>query len=510
MGGRGEETLEVRGGTPLRGRVRVGGAKNAALPMLAATLLIDGPVTLRRVPDLTDTRLMRGLLRGLGARVAPGGGADGGGAVTVDAAAIRFPSSPLEPDAAAVGAMRGAVCLLGPLLGRLSRNGGGAVRLARVGGCDLGPRPIDRHLAGLEALGATVARDGDGVTVSVDELRGAQFDLSAPPAPGLPPVPTVTGTANLLCAAAVARGVSVLRGAAREPEVVALGRFLNAAGARVSGLGTDTLHVVGVPALRPVPHESPAAVLPGDRIEAATWMIAAAATGGRVVLDGVRPAHVAAVAKLLRDCGATVSDRGAGPNRGVRVVAGGRPRAAEAFASAFPGLPTDVLPQLAALALAADGTSLLTDGVFPGRVAHLAPLARFGGTVERAGGTAAVAGGPLRPAEVHAPDLRSAAALLIAALAADGTSRLGGAAVLRRGYERLDRKLRSLGAGAAFLGAAECSEPRPTLSIPGPVTSREGGSRNRGGWRAPTAGRILAAVRPAPVPAEAPPCSAAA
>ena len=488
----GKSVLEVIGGTPLRGRVRVGGSKNAALPMLAAALLPTGTTVLRRVPELTDTRGMIGLLRGLGANVTRSGGT-----VAVDPDAIASAGAVVEPDPAGVGAMRGAVCLLGPLLGRAALAGGGAVRLAKVGGCDLGPRPIDRHLAGFEALGATVERRGDGVIVSVERLRGAELNLAAPPAAGLPAVPSVTGTINLLCAAAVADGTSVLRGAAREPEVAAVGRLLNAAGARIAGVGTDVLTVTGVQTLRGVRHAAPAAVAPGDRIEAATWMIAAAATGGRVVIDGVAPTDVAAVADVLRDAGAAVTTCGSGLNRSIRVVADERPRSFEARGAAFPGLPTDVLPQLAALAAVADGTSVLTDEVFPGRTAHLAPLARFGGTVERAGAAAVLTGGPTRGTEVFAPDLRAAAALLIAALAAAGSSRIAGADLLLRGYERPAAKLRSLGAAVGPAGRSE-----PTTGDR-PVRERVGG-----GWRMSHAGRILADVRTAPP--ETVPCSAAA
>ena len=484
--------LEVTGGTPLRGRVRVGGSKNAALPMLAAALLPTGTTVLRRVPELTDTRGMIGLLRGLGANVTRGGGT-----VAVDPDAIASAGALVEPDPAGVGAMRGAVCLLGPLLGRAALAGGGAVRLAKVGGCDLGPRPIDRHLAGFAALGAAVERRGDGVTVSVDRLRGAELNLAAPPAAGLPAVPSVTGTINLLCAAAVAEGVSVLHGAAREPEVAAVGRLLIAAGARIAGLGTDVLTVTGVQTLRGVRNAAPATVAPGDRIEAATWMIAAAATGGRVVIDGVAPSDVAAVADVLRDADASVTTCGSGLNRSIRVVAGDRPRSFEARSAAFPGLPTDVLPQLAALAALADGTSVLTDEVFPGRTAHLAPLARFGGTVERAGAAAVLTGGPTRGAEVSAPDLRAAASLLIAALAAEGTSRIAGADLLLRGYERPAAKLRSLGAVVGSVGRAN-----------EPTGDRPGVRRGRRGWRSTPAGRILADVRTAPP--ETVPCSAAA
>ncbi len=337
------------------------------------------------------------------------------------------------------------------------------------------------------------------MTVSARRLRGTTVNLSAPPAPGLPPVPSVTGTSNLLCAAAVAEGETVLQGAAREPEVVALGQLLIAFGARIEGLGAETVRVVGVRALHPSPNDAPAAVVPGDRIEAATWMIAAAATGGRVVVDGVEPADVRVVADLLQRSGVLVTTCGDGPHRSVRVTALSRPLALEARSAPFPGLPTDVTPQLGALAAIADGTSFLTDDVFPGRIAHLAPLAQFGASIRRAGAEAVVGGTSLQAANVQAPDLRAAAALLIAALAARGTSRIGGASVLLRGYERPVEKLCSL--GATVSSAAYDLGARPA--------NRSG----RIGWRAPGAAGILRGSRPGspePVSKEILVCSAAA
>ncbi|NNJ27072.1 UDP-N-acetylglucosamine 1-carboxyvinyltransferase 2 [Planctomycetes bacterium LzC2] len=346
----------------------------------------------------------------------------------------------------------------------------------------------------MEALGAAVSRDERGVTVSVDRLRGARINLSAPPAPGLPGVPTVTGTMNLLCAAAVAQGVTVLHGAAQEPEVIALGELLIAAGANIDGLGTDTLRILGVPKLHGVNAPSPATAVPGDRIEAGTWMIAAAATGGRVVIDGVDPDHVAALSESLRDAGAVVSVCGSGSHRAIRVIGPSRPTALEVRSEAYPGLPTDLLPQLAALAAVAEGVSLLTDDVFPGRNAHLAPLAAFEAAVSRADATAVVTGGNLVGAQALAPDLRAAAALLIAALAAEGTSRISGAAVLLRGYERPAEKLASLGA------AVEAHSVR----LGGRPERRSG----RGRWRRVGPGGILGASRP--VPSETSACYAAA
>ena len=434
------DVLHIDGGRPLRGRVRIGGAKNAALPMLAATLACDGPVTLHRVPDLTDTRRMIALLRDAGATVVR----------TDDAVTVDPPrTAPGDPDAALVGSMRAGVCLLGPLLARWGR-----VRLPQPGGCPLGVRPIDLHVRGLTALGAVAdEEDADGgVTLTCDRLRGAEVDMAGPRGG------TVTGTINVLVAAARATGRTVLTGAAREPEVVAVGRMLIAAGATIDGLGTDTLRIDGVARLGGCTAEVPA-----DRVEAATWAVAVAATGGRAVLDGIDAAPLAAVVDLLRNVGATVEEHGTPRSPRLVICANRRPRPFAVRAAAFPGMPTDVLPLLGALAAVATGPCTLSDGVFPDRDAHLSRLARFGAGVRTDdAGSHAIDGRPdLSPACVDAPDLRAAAALVVAMLAARGRSSLTGAEVLDRGYERFTAKLRALGATARRLG-----EPLPVRHTP--------------------------------------------
>ena len=489
------DTLHVAGGRPLRGRVRVGGAKNAALPLLAAAVLPRGETTLRRVPNLSDVRRLGDLLTGLGVRVRREDGA-----VRVDAARLN-PAA--EPDAALTGGMRGSVCLLGPLLARCGR-----VSLAAVGGCDLGPRPLDRHLRAFAAMGARVEQARGRVALSSahlpgGRLRGARVDLSAaiPGGDRGVRVPTVTGTANVLCAAATADGVTVIRGAAREPEVVAVGRFLNACGARITGLGTHEVRVVGVDRLLAPPADHAACRVPPDRVEAATWLCAAAATRGRLTVDGVGLEPLAAVADALRGMG--VSVRACGTDRSPRICvsAAGPLAAVEVRAGAFPAVPTDVLPQLAAVALTAAGTSLLTDGVFPDRLAHLPRLARFGGSVGRAGTTAIVTGEDrLAGSLADAPDLRAGAALLIAALAADGRSELHAAEVLARGYERLVPKLRALGAEVSRTAPEDVS---PALrGVPLERADRPDPDRPR--WRSPAPAGKIGGVRP-PRPG-VPPC----
>ena len=486
------DTLHIVGGRPLRGRVRVGGAKNAALPLLAAAVLPGGETTFRRVPNLSDVRRLGDVLTGLGVRVR-----HRDGAVTVDPARL---DSAADPDPHLTGGMRGSVCLLGPLLARCGR-----VSLAAVGGCDLGPRPLDRHLRAFAAMGARVEQGlGGRVTLSSSHLpggrlRGARVNLSAPIAGGDRGVrvPTVTGTANVLCAAATADGMTVIRGAAREPEVVAVGRFLNACGARITGLGTGEIHVVGVDRLLAPPAGHAACRVPADRVEAATWLCAAAATRGRLTIDGIGLEPLAAVADALRAMGAGVRACGTVRSPRVCVSASGPLAAVELRAGAFPAVPTDVLPQLAAVALTAAGTSLLTDGVFPDRLAHLPRLARFGGSVGRAGATAIVTGEPrLHGALADAPDLRAGAALLIAALAADGRSELHAAGVLARGYERLVPKLRDLGADVSRTAPEDVSPVLRRVMTP---EDDDLAPPDRPRWRAPAAaGMIAGNTRPRP------------
>ena len=338
------DTLHIVGGRPLRGRVRVGGAKNAALPLLAAAALPEGETTFRRVPNLTDVRRLGETLTGLGARVRR------------DENCVRVNPARLdphaEPDARLTAAMRGSVCLIGPLLARHGR-----VSLAGVGGCDLGPRPLDRHLAAFAAMGARVTEARGRVSVRSDHLpggrlRGAAVNLSAliPDGERGVRVPTVTGTANVLCAAATADGVTVVRGAAREPEVVAVGRYLNACGARVTGLGTDVIHIVGVDRLAAPPAGHPACLVPADRVEAATWLCAAAATRGRLTIDGVGVDRLRSVADALRTMGVKVRSCGTDRSPRVCVSAAGELTGSELRAGAYPAVPTDALPQLAAVA----------------------------------------------------------------------------------------------------------------------------------------------------------------
>jgi UDP-N-acetylglucosamine 1-carboxyvinyltransferase len=414
----------IRGGKPLAGRVAVGGSKNAALPVMAASLMIDAPVLLEGVPDLADVTTLSRVLASLGVEV----GRTGGGltlAVTDESNCVAAYDL--------VRRMRASVCVLGPLLAKRGR----AV-VSLPGGCNIGDRPIDLHLRGLAALGADLRLERGYVVGTASRLKGAEIAMAGPRGS------TVTGTANVLAAAALARGRTVLRNAAREPEVADLARFLAAAGAKIEGNGTDTLEITGVESLQSVTHR----VIP-DRIEAATLMIAAAITGGDVALDGVRSEDLAAVLESLYAAGIRVE--AAGPPAGgmppLRVTAPHPLRSVDIVAAPFPGFPTDLQAQWTALMLRAAGTSQVRDDIFPDRFLHVPELARLGGDLRRDGAGVAIRGGrSLRGANLMASDLRASAALVLAALAAEGESVVRRIYHLDRGYERLDVKLAALGA----------------------------------------------------------------
>lgn len=440
------DLLVIRGGKPLAGRVAVGGSKNATLPIMAAALMIDGPVTLEGVPGLADVATLGRVLGSLGVCVRQGaagseeaaraplapdpspqeeGGWDQGRVLTLG----------VEDESKCVAAydlvrrMRASVCVLGPLLAKRGR----AV-VSLPGGCNIGDRPIDLHLRGLAALGADLRLERGYVVGVAGRLRGAEVDMAGPRGG------TVTGTANVLAAAVLAEGRTVIRNAAREPEVCDLARFLVAAGANVEGVGTETLEVTGVDSLRPVTHR----VIP-DRIEAATLMIAAAITNGEVTLEGVPVEHLASVLDALDRAGASVETTGGAG--GVLVRAHQVPRPVDVAAGPYPGFPTDAQAQWTALMTRADGTSRVQDDVFPDRFLHIPELARLGAAIGRSGAAVEIRGGrPLRGANLMASDLRASAALVLAALAAEGESVVRRIYHLDRGYERLDAKLAALGA----------------------------------------------------------------
>lgn len=410
-------SLVIQGGRPLHGEVSMSGAKNAVLPILAATLLTPEPCVIRRVPDLTDVTYMGRILAELGAKVK-----FQGDTITVTANRVKGVAG-----YDLVRKMRGSICVLGPLLGRLRE-----AQVSLPGGCIIGPRPIDLHLKGMKALGARVTIEKGFVCAKARRLVGSEVFLGGRSGP------TVLGTANVVMAAALAEGVTVLESAACEPEVVDLADFLNAMGANIVGAGSPTIRITGVPALHGVEHE----VIP-DRIEAATFAIAAAATKGEVTLRGSRPEHFTAVLDKLQEAGAKVDRR----EGAVTVKAGGRLRPTDVTTQPYAGFPTDAQAQMMVLMTQAPGISIITERIYESRFMHVSELARLGAGITLEGPSAVVKGPTaLSGAPVMASDLRASAALVIAGLVAKGETRVKRIYHLDRGYEKIDGKLRRLGA----------------------------------------------------------------
>ncbi len=422
----------VEGGRRLEGRVRVNGSKNAALPLLAAALLTDRPVRFRDVPDLADIRNMLGLLAELGCcRTDERGPAADSGTVTLQS----VDESPSHARYDVVKTMRASICVLGPLLARRGR-----ARVSMPGGCAIGDRPVDLHLRGLRALGARITLEqGDIVaSASAEGLRGETVFLGGPFGS------TVLGTANVMSAAALAKGRTVIESAACEPEIVDLARLLNAMGARITGAGSPRITIEGVRSLGGAEH----AVIP-DRIEAGTLMCAAAITRGSVVLDNCPLDAMLAVVDRLEAAGVRVEQTGGDdPLRcSCRVSCDRAPRPVEITTQPHPGFPTDLQAQLMALLCIAEGNSVITERIFPERFLHVAELGRMGASLFRSGATVVVSGvHRLRGAPVMASDLRASASLVVAALAAEGTTTISRVYHLDRGYERLEDRLTSLGA----------------------------------------------------------------
>ena len=422
----------VEGGRRLEGRIRVNGSKNAALPLLAAALLTDRPVRLRDVPDLADVRNMLGLLAELGCCRTDerGPGADPH-AVTLQS----VDETPFHARYEVVKTMRASICVLGPLLARR-----GHARVSMPGGCAIGDRPVDLHLRGLRALGARISLEqGDIVAAAPPEgLRGETVFLGGPFGS------TVLGTANVMSAAALAKGRTVIESAACEPEIVDLARLLNAMGARITGAGSPRITIEGVASLGGADH----AVIP-DRIEAGTLMCAAAITRGSVVLDNCPLDAMLAVVDRLEAAGVLVEPVGGDdPLRcACRVSCDRAPRPVEVTTQPHPGFPTDLQAQLMALLCVAEGNSVVTERIFPERFLHVAELGRMGASLFRSGATVVVSGvRRLRGAPVMASDLRASASLVVAALAAEGATTISRVYHLDRGYERLEDRLAALGA----------------------------------------------------------------
>ncbi len=411
------DSFLIRGGVPLRGTVEISGSKNAALPIMAATLLTSEPCVIHRVPDLSDTRFMVQILQSLGA------------SATLEKGTLRVQARRIKgyADYELVRKMRGSICIAGPLLGRLKR-----ARISLPGGCIIGARPINLHLKGFAALGAAIRIEGGYVEATARKIKGASVFLGGRAGP------TVLGTANVMMAAALGEGITVIESAACEPEVMDLAVFLNSMGARIAGAGSPTITIHGVRQSHGAEHE----VIP-DRIETATFAIAAAATSGDITLRGARAEHLRAVLDKLQEANVAVDRNGSE----LRVRRRGRLKPVDVTTLPYSGFPTDVQAQMMALLALAPGISIITERIFESRFMHVSELARLGAEIEIEGPSAIVKGGKkLSGAPVMASDLRASAALVIAGLAASGITQVNRIYHLDRGYEQMDRKLRDLGA----------------------------------------------------------------
>src|SRR5688572_10732374 len=409
------QKLSIHGGVPLHGEIRVAGAKNAALPILAAALLTEEPMRVTNVPQLNDVRTMVALLKRMGVEAAIG--LDG---VDLDASRVAEPFAPYD----LVKTMRASILTLGPLLARF-----GEARVSLPGGCAIGERPVDLHIKGLTAMGADIAIESGYIHATAKRLTGARIFMDTV---------TVTGTENLMMAACLARGTTFLENAAREPEVADLARCLIAMGARIRGHGSDVITIEGVDALFGVDHS----VMP-DRIEAGTFLAAAAATRGAVTLLDAPVASLDAVIEKLREAGATIEAEG----ERVHIEMKGRPRAVSLRTSPHPGFPTDMQAQFIAMNAVAEGTALVTENIFENRFMHVQELRRLGAHIDIEGNTAIVHGvGSLTGANVMATDLRASASLVIAGLVAEGETIIDRIYHLDRGYEHIEGRLAQLGA----------------------------------------------------------------
>jgi UDP-N-acetylglucosamine 1-carboxyvinyltransferase len=401
----------------LNGTVRISGSKNSALPILAATLLTKDQCTVGRVPDLSDIHYMLQILSSLGCEVERASGT-----VTVKAGEIKT-LAPYE----IVRKMRASVCVMGPLLGREKE-----ATVSLPGGCVIGDRPIDLHLRGFEALGGIARVESGYVKVFASKLKGASIDMRGKFGS------TVLGTDNVMMAAVLADGVTVIEGAAAEPEVVDLANFLNKMGAKIEGAGTHRIVIEGVKELHGADHDVIA-----DRIEAGTFLVAAAIAGERVVVDRITPEHLDAISDALIQAGTKIEK---GPNR-INVTPNGSMKPVNLTTSPYPGFPTDMQAQMCALMSVTDGLSEITDTVFPQRFMHVAELKRMGAAIELNGGTARISGvQQLSGAPVMASDLRASAALVLAGLKAEGVTEVNRVYHIDRGYEHIDDKLAQLGA----------------------------------------------------------------
>lgn len=419
------DRILITGGNKLEGKVAISGAKNAALPILASTILGGGECRLANVPTVVDVVTMGKLLGMLGASVKTEGSK-----VAISTEQLHSTEAPYD----LVRTMRASVLVLGPLVARW-----GEATVSLPGGCAIGTRPVNLHLAGLAKLGAEVAIEHGYIRAKAKRLHGARIALDTP---------TVTGTENLMMAACLAEGTTVIENVAKEPEISDLAAFLVKRGAKITGAGTDQITVEGVSALRGADHE----VIP-DRIEAGTYLAAGAITGGDVCVEGCRPAHLDAVIVKLREAGAEVTEG----KESIRLKAPRRPKAADVKTFVYPGFPTDMQAQMMALMCVAEGTSVITETVFESRFIHVPELRRMGADITVDGNHAVVKGvAQLTGAPVMASDLRASAGLILAGLAAEGVTEVSRVYHLDRGYEQIERKLGGLGASVKRVkGAAK-------------------------------------------------------
>jgi UDP-N-acetylglucosamine 1-carboxyvinyltransferase len=415
------EKIIIRGGKPLNGTIKVQGAKNAVLPIMAASLLATKrPSSIDDVPLLQDVITMKAVLESLGVSVQhhPNG-------LTIDAREITSVHAPYE----LVGQMRASFLVMGPLLARKGR-----VRVSMPGGCAIGSRPIDQHLKGFEALGAEIRLEQGYVEAYANSLMGAQIYLD---------IPSVGATENIMMAATLAKGETIIENAAEEPEIVDLANFLNAMGARIRGAGTGTIRIEGVEELVGTSHT----VIP-DRIEAGTYMVAFAITGGEGMVEGAIADHLKPVIAKLREMGVYISEE----EKGIHVVGNQALKAVDIKTLPYPGFPTDMQAQFMALLATCQGTSVVTETVFENRFMHVPELSRMGASIRTDGRTAIVDGCKLNGAKVKATDLRAGAALVLAGLAAEGVTEVSELHHIDRGYVGLVEKLKSVGADIERIG----------------------------------------------------------
>ena len=411
------DKLIISGGGPLRGEIRISGAKNAVLPILASTLLADGPVTVRNVPHLHDVTTTMELLGRMGLELV----VDERMSIHVDPRPIREFEAPYE----LVRTMRASILVLGPLLARYGR-----ADVSLPGGCAIGTRPVDQHIKGLKAMGARIEVEGGYIRARVDRLQGARVVMD---------MVTVTGTENLMMAAALAKGTSLIENAAREPEVTDLANCLNQMGAKIKGAGTDTLEIEGVDNLAGTDYR----VLP-DRIETGTFLVAAAVTGGRIRVKDARPDTLDAVLQVLREAGARVET---GEDWIELDMEGRRPQAVTVRTAPYPAFPTDMQAQFTVLNAIAEGSGTITETVFENRFMHVQEMQRMGAKLRVEGNTCISTGVPrLKAAPVMATDLRASASLVLAGLVADGDTVVDRIYHIDRGYECIEEKLGQLGA----------------------------------------------------------------